>query len=535
MSTAGRESASASSRPPDPCGYGKVPEWTRLHHLLLVLLGVGVAVFFLATIRPGQEAGDASIFLNHAVNLGEGHPYTRSHFEPNPEAPGIGGIESYPPGLPLVFAAVYKVAGFDIGAFKGAMVLLFAVSLYFFGRLLAGRLYPGSALLVVAVVGLNPYFWDIKEALVSHIPFLFWTLLTLFLADRLFGRKGKPDLNGLAIAVLIGITMLMSMITRSVGIAIPAALGVFDLWQRRKWYPSWHVVIPVGVFAVLFFLQRAQLPAGSTSNYFAAALSEVSSPPALLKSIAANAKNYVVGCVTNTLLDNGRWPLFRYTLAAATLLAAGIGFVCRCVRRPSVLEPFAAAFSAIILIWPFLMIAYMIPMYFLMFYYAATAIDRVTLGDRTRRMAAAAMVIVAFGLTYLGGYDQLDFETLRQNVASENGLAFYEEVGRTTPREALFISREAADFALYAERRSMPPLIPSGDDPRYTRREAAELFRFLDDVGASYVVTGPLGRRYHPEVLPLWYLVRDYPERFEERMVNSEFGLYRWISPADPG
>lgn len=496
--------------------WGSAVKWIPTAAALVLVLG-----FYLLTLRDGQEAGDASVFLNHAVNIVEGRPYTHSQFQANPLAPGIGGLPAYPPGLPVVFAAVMVLFGFQVTAFKVTIVLFFVGSLALLAILASRRLQPGTTAVLTAVIGFNPYFWQTKETLVSHIPFLFWCLLTIVLLDRSY-RLGDRRRMALGMGLLAGAAMVMATLTRSVGIALPAALLLYDLVRRKTWWPSARFWLPVGVLVLAVAAQYAFLPVDSTGNYMTAASGQVSGVSDLVRSLLTNAKNYAVGCVTNTLLDNGVWTVGRYLLAALVFLLAVTGYAMEGVARASVAEPFLLAFAAIILLWPFQMLSYMVPGYVLMFYYVFVGIERLGWGR-----AGVILALVAFSLTYLGRYRTLDFETLQQNVLSPAGIEFYRYVQDNTPDDALFVSREAADFALYAKRPTIPPMVPADYRNAYTPAEARRLVDFMHSRGVSYVVTGPAGLRLHQEVLPLIYLVEDQPEQFTPIYHNGEFGLYR--------
>lgn len=491
-------------------------DWT----LPLVAL-LGIAGFFLATLREGQEAGDAAVFLNHTVNIAEGRPYTNSFFVPNPEAPGIGGLQAYPPGLPVVFALVYAVAGFSLPAFKVTIVLFFLGSLFLLSILASRMLSPVWTAGVILTVGFNPYFWQTKEALVSHIPFLFWCLLAIVLVDASY--RGEANTRRFWLLGAAGLAMVMAILTRSVGVALPAALLLYEWAQRRKVIPGPSFWIPVGIVVFGVAAQHVLLPVESTGNYMSVASVQVKGLGDLLLSVVTNAKNYAVGCVTNTLLDNAVWAPGRYALAMLVFVFGVLGFGRAALHRSSLAEPFLAVFTGIILVWPFQMLSYMVPGYVLLFYYAFLGARRI-LGTGPWPVVVAVLL---FGLTYLGRYGTLDFERLPQDVASDAGLELHDFVKSRTSEEALFVSRTAADFALYTNRRTMPPLVPGDYRDAYTPDEEDKLFDFFERKGVQYVVTGPRGPYFHREILPLWSLVEAHPDRFTPVHRNDEFGLYR--------
>ena len=83
---------------------------------------------------------------------------------------------------------------------KVVIVLCFVGALLVLPRVFQRDLSPRYTAALILVMGLNPYFWDFKDEVLSDIPFLFFTLLSLWA----FQRERKAPLAGIAWTVVKG-------------------------------------------------------------------------------------------------------------------------------------------------------------------------------------------------------------------------------------------------------------------------------------------------------------------------------------------
>ena len=491
--------------------------WPGLGILLLL---VGLSYSF--TLRPGHRAGDFALFMQHTINLVEGQPYARTGFVRNPETPTLGPA-AYPPGTSVLLAPVYTLWGLNFTALKGVMILCFLAALWLLALLARPRLEPAWVLALVVLVGFQPYFWDIKDNVVSDLPFLAWTYLCLVLVRRM---TRKPEQIGLGIG--IGFCLFAAVMTRTVGVTLVFGLLVWDLVYHRRLWPGRLFWIPAGVWIGLMTMQTLLFPIDSGGGYLDILVASLTSPGVLVQGMIDNAKYYILACTINILLDNGYWALLKFGLAGVTFLFAAFGYLWRCRHDRSMMEVFVAVYLGVMLIWPGRMPSYLIPIYSLFFFYVLVGFQQVLQGFSPvlRRGFALGGLALMLG-TYVGRYSTLEFRELDQNVASEEARALYQFMRDHTPEEAVFICRVPRTIALFTDRLSSSPLFPEGDRDRYTAGEEQANFRYFEEMKARYVVTGPRGRLYHREVLPLWHLVQDRPDRFEPLFENEAFALYQ--------
>lgn len=466
------------------------------------------------------------MFVMHTQNLVEGRPYGQTPYLWNPYA--SVGTSGYPAGTAILLSPVYAVAGLNLTAFKWVMIVCFFGGLLILGQVFRGRITRVERLIWLALVGLNPYFWDIKENVQSDLPFLLFLALSLWCIHQMY-RRDEPV--NWAWMLDTGLVFTLSIMTRSAGIVLVPALLLYDLWYHRSWYPSRRFVIPVLLFSVLYGVQGQFFQVEGGTGYSELFTQNLTSVGALLGIVIANAKYYILAVLINLILENGYFPLLKFGLAAGVFGLSAWGFL-RAIRQLTIIEVFTVCYMGLMLIWPYRQPSYLIPMYPILFYYLILGWkDGATRMPAWAHKSAAAvgvgLLLLSFGLRYT----TLDFRYLDQNVVTPAALEMYEYIREEIPSDEIIICRVPRSLSLFTNRSATSPLIPGGNRDRYNATEQAQNFAFFEQVTARYAVTGPKGRAFHQEVLPLWHLVQDTPERFEPVFTNAEFGLYLILPP----
>jgi 4-amino-4-deoxy-L-arabinose transferase-like glycosyltransferase len=157
-----------------------------------ILCALLIGMFYLATIRDGHVwDDDFSMYIHHAQNLARGEPYADTGYIYNPQNPAIGP-RVYPPGFPLLLAPVVRMFGLDLRPMKILVIGFFVGSLLLTAALFRSVLPAPYVTALVLVVGLNPFFWEFKDHVLSDLPFLFFVLLS-FICSR---RQMRPTPHG---------------------------------------------------------------------------------------------------------------------------------------------------------------------------------------------------------------------------------------------------------------------------------------------------------------------------------------------------
>jgi hypothetical protein len=191
---------------------------------------LGVAVLFLFFVvwfwerGPGLDRDDYALYLLHAQSIAEGRPYTDTGFIGTPLdiAP-----PAQPPGLPLVLAGTFLLAGgFSATAVKIAMALLAGLAVFVPG-LYVGRLR--GALFGVAVSAFLTIAWATSsihpESDLGFVA-LVWSVLSLLdVPDR------GPTWRSLVLVLALG---TLAMAFRMVGVALIPTVAWFALANHKR-------------------------------------------------------------------------------------------------------------------------------------------------------------------------------------------------------------------------------------------------------------------------------------------------------------
>ena len=94
----------------------------------LACLLAAIALFYMATIRPGHIWGDDfAMYVHHAQNIVKGRPYAATGYLFNPHAPVSPRM--YPPVFPFFLVPIYRLFGLNLIPMKLEQVVFFVFSL----------------------------------------------------------------------------------------------------------------------------------------------------------------------------------------------------------------------------------------------------------------------------------------------------------------------------------------------------------------------------------------------------------------------
>src|SRR6185369_7064365 len=86
---------------------------------------------------------------------------------------------------------------------------------------------------LVLLVGLNPFFWQFKDQILSDIPFLFFALLSLGLFASTDASDGSARRRAI-VGLLSGAAAYAAYATRTLGFTLIPCFVVHDLWRLRR-------------------------------------------------------------------------------------------------------------------------------------------------------------------------------------------------------------------------------------------------------------------------------------------------------------
>ncbi len=479
---------------------------TRRSWLILALILAGVAVFFLLTLRPGHPWGDDfSMYVAHAKNIVSGNDYQATGYVYD-KMYAVIGPRYYPPVYPLALAPLVALFGLSLAPMKVEIILFFllflAVLAVSFRKELPFFYLAGA----VAVIGFNPFFWDIKDDPVSDIPFLFLLYLSFFAIQRVYRSKTGPR-PGIKYAVMVGFLIALANGTRTVGVLLLPALFILDYLRTRRltlfpWIAS--AVAGLGYLAESLAIPG---PSGYWDQF-------VFYPPVF----PINLHGYFNALVS--LWSNGYSNAAQAGLFAVLAALALIGAVVRLRRGITIYELFAVFYAILIIIWRanqgarFLIP--LIPLFVIDLFAGLDQIGKFAFRPaKTIERLSAGAILLAVCISYLGVYSKTSFGPFESGVETPQSMALFNYIkNNTSPGDVIIFSRPRA-LALYTGRKAAG--YSSLENEQFT-------INYSGHLGASYFLVST-GDNY------LRLLVKRYPADFDLLYKNPDFSLFHFTVP----
>ncbi len=244
-------------------------------HIILLLIFLSVFLINTSTIRRDHNwGGDFSQYIAQAKSLIDGTvdqliEVSLFRYE-NSDAKTLGPL-LYPWGFPILLAPVYYLFGFNIFAMKLFVNLFFFFTLAISHLIFKNRISNVKNILIIAIIAYNPYFFAFKENILSDIPFLFFSLFSIFLIQQFMVQR-RYFLSELTSYLLIGIFMFVSYSIRSNGIILlPTLLFVQIIVSKsstkdnsRKYLRNLKYSTPYIFFFICVLIIRMILPSKDT-------------------------------------------------------------------------------------------------------------------------------------------------------------------------------------------------------------------------------------------------------------------------------
>jgi hypothetical protein len=469
-------------------------------YILLVLTVSGITAWNLLTIRAGQDWGDDfSLYIHHAKNIAEGRPYADTGYIYNPSLPSLSP-RTYPPVFPLLLAPIYRCFGFNLTAMKVLVVLLLAAFLMVTYQAARRELPPMWALVLLLLIGLNPYVWEQKDRLLSEIPFLLALALSLWVLDVMNTTTGR---RRFLLALLGGLCMYLAYGTRTAGAVLPIAVVLCDLLRFRR--VALSTIVALAVFTAGVLMQKMLFVADG--SYFDQLVFD---PRLFASNLVSLAK------AMGLFVDNGFSGAARTVLFLLLTTLAMIGYV-RCLRRRlTARELFGPLYFALIVIWPAAGWdqRFLLPLLPLFFLYMLHGVEM--LRENARLMAIPAAVLPLLVITsYVAHYTRLEFGPHSEGVTKAESVEFFEYVKMSARRDDVIIFQKPRALALLAQCRAAAHHRPRSDE---------EFWKYLDDVGATHLV---ICRVFQESAAVLRPFVERHGDRLREAFRNADFVVYR--------
>jgi hypothetical protein len=366
-----------------------------------------------------------------------------------------------PFGFPLFLAPFLAWRGLDTGILTYAMTAMSAAALAAVFLLFRRAAGAGLALALVLLTALNSGVYLYGRSILSEIPYLFWSMLALWILDKRQGLGAAG--RGGTIVVLV---LLAAFFTRTAGIFLALAALVYMIADRNPALTVRELLRRYGVLALCFlvpvvwwFSRQALLTSGTQVSYvkdfvggnYNEPFSAAGFALRILKGSYALVFYAIPKVVTN--LDVGARSYVMAGVSAVML--GGLGW--SLVRQRRVMDIYTIMYLAFAACWPWVQVSgvrYMVPLAPLLIYYFYTGLSRgIAFVVREPSMGfIRGVILFALAAVYIGNSPVLRPAHARSAVDATP--ATYDWIRKNTPPEALFVSWTPISLYVYAGRQS---------------------------------------------------------------------------------
>ena len=470
-----------------------------LRKIAIVGTAIIIGIFYLSTIRHGHSwEGDFSMYIMHAMNIAEGRPYGDTGYVYNPFCP-CWGPKAYPPVFPLLLTPIYKVFGLNLTAMKAEIIFLFTLSLFIIGITFRRHLSTPQSIAIITILGFNPFFWDIKDHIISDLPFLLFLFLSFFILTKEEQIEQKP----LPYGILIGGLFYLCYGTRAVGILLPPSLVLYDIVKNK--HIRLATLISIGIFTLLAVSQI--LIVHSEASY----LDQLPhSLKALLFTMLKNPIRY--SHALSQFWSNGYSAFCSILLCIlfTGLALWGYASIVRDKRKLSPAEFFVPLYLLLISSWrAYQGLRFLIPIIPLYIYYGFTGLSYLKIGK-----PVYYAVITAILISYIGKYSVIDLKTIKDGIHTKESKEFVHYIKIATGEQDTFLFYRPRVLALLTRRPA---------SMYHTHPQDSELWAYINEVGIKYVAVGP----FHYDSTYLKPFIERHKEEFQEVFCNKRFIVYK--------
>jgi hypothetical protein len=233
----------------------KVTNVTASRYERPVIVTILILIGYSFVIQQGPWRDEYALYFAHSWNLAAGQPYSATAYLYNPAEPEIGP-PAVPRLFPLLFAPVFRLAGFDLPLIKSECLLLLLAAQWAVYRYLRHFLPVGYRVAILIVMGLSRYCRNyLTNTPNSAAPFLclFFLLLERPLVVSRRQWKKLSDLLG------IGVLLYLYCARRAIGLILFPCLTAAEM-LRTSGVPPRNLWLSVTLGALGVAVQSWRLP-----------------------------------------------------------------------------------------------------------------------------------------------------------------------------------------------------------------------------------------------------------------------------------
>lgn len=236
--------------------------------ILIIMVALSIVVGSSHLTRGHQWGDDFAGYIMQAKSVLNGTTdefMQQSAFMNGQSTTHLGPL-AYPWGYPLILVPVYAIKGISPLALKLPGLIFYAGFLVCLYLLMRNRLTEAESLLVVSLFAFNPLLIQFLDQILSDIPFLFFSTLSLYLITR-DGTRSILDY------IFIGTAIFFTTFLRVTGILLLGCFLIVDFFLLLSKRQDRIAVIEIikgslivcSVFSLLWITNLVLFPSGGES------------------------------------------------------------------------------------------------------------------------------------------------------------------------------------------------------------------------------------------------------------------------------
>ena len=217
--------------------------------------------FFLQLLHyhEGQNwnaANDYAGYLMQAISITEGKINDFLSFNESIVSQSSFPIApvAYPWGFPIILSFLYKLFGLNILVIKLSIFIFYAGFLTILWFFFKDELDIKERLILVSLFAFNPFFLEFGNHILSDIPFLFFSTLTIFTIYK-FNKEENPQNKTLYIVTLT-LCFFISSSLRSHGLLLPILYLILIIFFVLKKYAPKFILLKKLIFFKNFSVRK---------------------------------------------------------------------------------------------------------------------------------------------------------------------------------------------------------------------------------------------------------------------------------------
>ncbi len=467
--------------------------------LVLLILTIAFSIYILALTPRLGTIGDNAHYIILTKSLLQGH-FSSLNLPDNPPETVYGF------GLPLLLIPPAYFFPDSYGMWKIVPLLFGLSSLLLIFLLFRNESGSRAGLVVMALAAVNPYLLIYSHLILTEVPYLFFSLLTILLVKKYALRSSWMNFSFLGAAL----ALLMTYFTRTIGLSLFLAIVIF-LCLGRQFKKAGAISLFFLFFGLLWAYRNYRLASPDSHNYLGQFLMRNPYAPQMGKAnlndvffrVQSNIKFYWY--LTGKMIGGiglGR-PLF-WAISGLTLL----GFLSRFRKKNNLIELYLVFYSAILLLWFWRGSRFLVVVVPFLLWYFLQGVDLIfrKIPDRRRlHYGAKSLQVIVLSLVLLvgvrGSYDIVKKRNAPYPPPWANYFAVAAWAKDNTPPDSLIMGRKSNLLYLFSGRKTV-------NYPFTT--DSAKIMAFIEKKRVDYVLVDaftwtPTTRLYlYPAVNKNW-------------------------------